>query len=607
MTNRIENSGHSKIYQPRTEAPKVGERLVVPVSAQSIPTINWHTQSSLHPLAVADAIFRPLTVVDPVTNTLRGEIAESVISNADATRWTIQIKDIPWSDGTPTTAEDVLKNFEVAQEMLFMSSLSGSSGKWPECRVADPRTVECDYTAPMPDFPEALIPLYLMPKRIWEKYHHPETGYHGALNSDMPPADLIGHGPFRLTRWDSSQRIKLDRNPHYFKPGQPYLDEVVFVMTPDYNTSVLKLLGKEVDALWDISASFYAKLAEKEATGNYHFYLGPERLGSFFLLFNRNPRTSEKSGKPYVAPDLQPIFQDRRFAWAMSHAMDRLQIARTLFGSDRFGFPKSCLLPKFGIWTAPCADIPRDLKKANALLNEMGLKDIDGDGVRENLSGKPLQISIGYGSENQAAGSAMVLFQKDAADIGLKLNIHAEPFEGLFSKIQKPPFDWEGALLGFSANGLSPVSDRELWSALGPSHYWNPKGEPSTEWEKENEADLQVVLNSGDQGARVSAFHRMQKRLYDEQALITIANFYLGIAVHEDLREIVFSPLLGRFLNGVDGISWENADKIGETRNSDGTRKVRGASSGCFGGCVVADLFSFSAWSAAAFGVLTRR
>lgn len=36
----------------------------------------------------------------------------------------------------------------------------------------------------------------------------------------------VGTGPFTLARWDQNQRIVLEKNRHYFKPGLPYLDRI---------------------------------------------------------------------------------------------------------------------------------------------------------------------------------------------------------------------------------------------------------------------------------------------------------------------------------------------------------------------------------------------
>src|SRR5690606_31414086 len=46
----------------------------------------------------------------------------------------------------------------------------------------------------------------------------------------------IGTGPFKFVEWRKGQLIRLDRNPDYWKAGQPYLDRVVARFISDSST-----------------------------------------------------------------------------------------------------------------------------------------------------------------------------------------------------------------------------------------------------------------------------------------------------------------------------------------------------------------------------------
>src|SRR6266545_7689932 len=56
-----------------------------------------------------------------------------------------------------------------------------------------------------------------------------------------------GTGPFKLAKWDQNQIIVLEKNPHYFKPGLPYLDRVELRVMKDGVTRVTALRTGEVD------------------------------------------------------------------------------------------------------------------------------------------------------------------------------------------------------------------------------------------------------------------------------------------------------------------------------------------------------------------------
>jgi ABC-type transport system substrate-binding protein len=56
-----------------------------------------------------------------------------------------------------------------------------------------------------------------------------------------------GTGPFRFVTWEQNARIVLERNPHYFKPGLPYLDRLDYRVIKEGVTRVAALRAGEVD------------------------------------------------------------------------------------------------------------------------------------------------------------------------------------------------------------------------------------------------------------------------------------------------------------------------------------------------------------------------
>jgi peptide/nickel transport system substrate-binding protein len=57
----------------------------------------------------------------------------------------------------------------------------------------------------------------------------------------------VGTGPFTLARWDQNQIIVLEKNPHYFKPGLPYLDRIELHIMKEGVTRVTALRAGEVE------------------------------------------------------------------------------------------------------------------------------------------------------------------------------------------------------------------------------------------------------------------------------------------------------------------------------------------------------------------------
>ena len=72
----------------------------------------------------------------------------------------------------------------------------------------------------------------------------------------------IGSGPFMVKEWVRGQRLVLERNPHYWKEGQPYLDQIAVDYVPDENTRMLRVESGEAQIATEVP---YSQLERIEA------------------------------------------------------------------------------------------------------------------------------------------------------------------------------------------------------------------------------------------------------------------------------------------------------------------------------------------------------
>ncbi len=77
-----------------------------------------------------------------------------------------------------------------------------------------------------------------------------------------------GTGPFMLARWDQNQIIVLAKNPHYFKPGLPYLDRIETMNHQDTH----------VDALIDRMQEASTEEAYRQAGYDFQRYVAETML-----------------------------------------------------------------------------------------------------------------------------------------------------------------------------------------------------------------------------------------------------------------------------------------------------------------------------------------
>ena len=202
---------------------------------------------------------------------------------------------------------------------------------------------------------------------------------------------------------ESTEGRHLVANPYFFQIDTagnqlPYVSEQDEIYVNEDEVRLLKLVNAEVDfKAQSLQLSTAPLLLENQEKGDYTMQLRPEvTIASFGI--NMTHENLEK----------RKVFADLRFRQAMSVAMNRNEMNEVAFFS--MGEPKQYVgftdSPPFieEKWKQHYAQY--DPKLANKLLDEMGLKDVDGDGYRELLNGDKLVINLQFAV--QGAPAAMV-------------------------------------------------------------------------------------------------------------------------------------------------------------------------------------------------------
>ncbi|MCZ7526301.1 MAG: ABC transporter substrate-binding protein [Acidimicrobiia bacterium] len=170
---------------------------------------------------MALALYDPLMTFDPATGEPVPWLAESMESD-DGRTWTITLRPaVQFQDGTPLDAAAVKVNLERHADPELRSRSITSAQHIEAIETPDPLTVVVRLRDVWPAFPEVLA---------------------GSLGLMASPAAIaagtvgeqpVGTGPFRLVEWIPGDHLTVERNPGYWRPGEPYLDRIVFRPIPD--------------------------------------------------------------------------------------------------------------------------------------------------------------------------------------------------------------------------------------------------------------------------------------------------------------------------------------------------------------------------------------
>jgi ABC-type transport system substrate-binding protein len=159
-------------------------------------------------------VFDPLAIVT-AAGKVEPYLAQSITSNPDFTVFTITLrKGIVFHDGTPLDAAALLLNLQKQAASILtgpaFQNIASSA-------ITGPLTVAVTMKTPWQPFPYYLA--------------QAQTGYIAApsmLNNKNGTTHPIGTGPFVFQEWVPNSHFTATANPHYWRPGLPYLSSITF-------------------------------------------------------------------------------------------------------------------------------------------------------------------------------------------------------------------------------------------------------------------------------------------------------------------------------------------------------------------------------------------
>ncbi len=172
-------------------------------------------------------------------------LAESWTVSPDNLTYTFKLRQgVKWHDGKPFTSADVKFSIEVLA-LNYHSRGKTYFGNVTAIETPDANTVIVKLKEPVPYFLKAFQPSEtpMMPKHGFTEQEIAEKKVRQAKIMLEP----IGTGPFKMKEWKKGSHIILERNADYWKPGQPYLDQLVLRILPDGAARAIAVEKGEVD------------------------------------------------------------------------------------------------------------------------------------------------------------------------------------------------------------------------------------------------------------------------------------------------------------------------------------------------------------------------
>ena len=225
------------------EKPRYGGKFVS-VGNEEIPFYDMHQTSLGGIYAIVAPAYNCLirtSPYDPMGQEIIPELADSwdVSDGGKTITFHLHIG-VKWHDGAPFSSADVKYTIErIMKPPQGMVSPRGPvfNALIERVEAPDPDTAVVYGKGPS----RLLLPLFASGHNVMIPRHIVEPDPVHALKTRV-----IGTGPFRLKEAPSTTLWKYERNPEYFQPGLPFLDELEIHIITDPQALVAAMLSKRI-------------------------------------------------------------------------------------------------------------------------------------------------------------------------------------------------------------------------------------------------------------------------------------------------------------------------------------------------------------------------
>jgi len=344
----------------------------------------------------------------------------------------------------------------------------------------------------------------------------------GDIRSHESANKPVGTGPFKFVEWRRGELVRLDRNPDYWRSGQPYLDRIVVRFNPDSatRTALLERGDAHVAGFGAVPYNDVKRLAALpsiEVTTKGYEMISPV----VEVLFNTK----------------RPPFDNVKVRQAVSYAVNRkFAIANIWFG---FGKPATGAISSnfkaSGLYTDDVRNynVPNAVEMANKLLDEAGFPR-KADGTRFEI----VHDITPYGEEWQRFGEAV---QQQLAQVGIKATLR---YEDVPTWLKRTYTDYDFFLTSnFLYNLADPVLGvhRAFHSALIKQGTVFVNGSrwssPQTD-ELMNKAALEP-----DAVKRGALYAQLQKLTAEAAPIVWVQELLFPTVLNRRYKDVIVSPL----------------------------------------------------------------
>ncbi|MCC6313300.1 MAG: hypothetical protein IT337_04760 [Thermomicrobiales bacterium] len=234
----------------RQGEPKPGGTLRIATSTDPVG-LDPMISSAYSTAVITEHVYGSLMQYDKNLDEVLPDLAEEVEISEDKLLYTFKLRQgVKWHDGQPFTAEDVKFSMERQKDPATGSPNAYMYSEVAEVTVVDPATVQVRLNQVQGPFLAFMASPWasMVPKHVVEEK--------GDLQTTM-----VGTGPFKFVSYEPAKAVKMVKNPDYYVPGQPLVDELEIQFIFDNTSRLNAVITKQVDLAQVLDKKDYRQLS----------------------------------------------------------------------------------------------------------------------------------------------------------------------------------------------------------------------------------------------------------------------------------------------------------------------------------------------------------
>lgn len=464
------------------------------------------------------------TLVDfkPGSTEPQAALATSWFASADGLTWTFRLRqNVKFSDGTDLDAAAVVfnverwwdpknatringgANYEIWGELF--GGFKGDAGSFlKDVRAVDKYTVRFSFNNPLPYFPVAI-----------------GSGYFGIASPaairaagnryGTPAGGAVGSGPYKLTEWRSGDRLIFDKNPNYWRSGNPKTERLVIRVVRDPAARLAELKAGSIDFTTDIPP---ANLKDLKADAN---------LDAVF-------RPSFNVGYLALNPSYKPL-SDVKVRTAIAMALNKKAIVEAFWGD--LGVTNGHFMPTSfrTFYSSKVTDYEFSPAKAKQMLAEAGYPN----GFTLELWYMP--VSRPYFPTAKEIAEAMAA---DLSAIGIRVSLKTKDWAAYLDDRKKAP-GFQAYMLGWTGDYGDPSNFYDPHFASPIEDLFDAAGKELDI--KELDALLKKGATTSNPAERIRIYQQADELTFSLALRIPIVHSQPLVAKRKNISGWVPSPL----------------------------------------------------------------